>query len=456
MRRPSPRSALPAALGAVLAVTLSGCGELRVGRELEGVPPIADADLPIRRALDADTVWPNLAEVPARPADLPTVVALRARLEALRLDRDRAAVDRDVLVARGVGLAAPPPEGPDRIGDGYRPPAAPSLAGLRPPQPPRTVTIPDIVGFIPPSPIRPVESRAVAPVATPTAPVPAPPPVPPPSASPPSASPPPASPPPVVEAVAAPAPVVPLPAPVAPVPPPPPAVPPPVAAAAPAPPPRPAPVAEPAPATIAEALRTGAPLPPPRPGAEAAPTGDLGARPGPPAFRNPVPGPEEAPALARLLASPPMFDPMPVLRPAPAGRPAVLAFAGTAPQRTPPPGAQTGPRSFAEFRPPPGDGVTEQVAILTFGAGEADPTEGDRPLLSRIAAAQVRLAGAVRIVAFAPRDPRPPDVSRARAQAQSVATALIRLGAAPAWIFVGIAEGGTSRSGDRAEIYLDY
>jgi transcription-repair coupling factor (superfamily II helicase) len=48
------------------------------------------------------------------------------------------------------------------------------------------------------------------------------------------------------------------------------------------------------------------------------------------------------------------------------------------------------------------------------------------------------------------------DVARARAQAQSLATALIRLGASPARIFVGIAEGGTSRSGDRAEIYLDY
>ena len=100
--------------------------------------------------------------------------------------------------------------------------------------------------------------------------------------------------------------------------------------------------------------------------------------------------------------------------------------------------------------------MTEQVATMTFASGEADPTEGDRPLLARIATAQERLAGSVRVIAVTPRDPRPPDVARARAQAQSVATALIRLGASPARIFVGIAEGGTSRSGDRAEIYLDY
>jgi hypothetical protein len=471
-----------------LTVTLPGCGELRLGRALEGVPEVADADVPIRRALDGDAVFPNLADVPERPASLPDAVVLRTRLEALQSDIGRASADRAVLTARGEGIAAPPAEGPDRIPDGYRPPAAPSLGNLRPPDAPRMPILPEATGLIPGSPVsvrgdgtdspprrdatasrasqRPIPPTTVAaaPAPVPLPPVPPPPATPPPAAAPPSAvAPTPAATPP---SAVAPTPAATPPSAVAPTPaaaPPPAVAPTPAVAPVPAPPPVPAVVtqvaadpAPPAPPSVAQALRDGSPLPPPRPVVEDPRIPDSGVRAGPPAFRTATPGPEEVPAVARLMTAPPAFDRMPMVRPPPAGRPTALTLAETAPLRPPPVGPQTGPLPLSDFRPAAGDSVTEQVAIFTFDPDQPEATEGDGPLLARIAAAQMRLGAVSRIVSMTPREPRPSDVARARARAQSLAATLIRLGAPPGMIFVGIAEGATGRSGDRAEIYLDY
>jgi hypothetical protein len=455
------RRRAPTILASALAIplALSSCGpggELRLGRALEGTPEVGAADRPdIRRALDEEAAYPHLGLVPPRPVGLDDGGVLRRRLEGLRADVTDARTRERTLAERGAAAAAAAEPVPGAGPDEFLPPPAPDLSRLARPAPPRAVLLPETAELIPPAPI-----AAVPPAAAPDGPEAAPPgparPAPAGAAEPASpradTAPPPASAARTAASSEPPAATRPT------------SVPP--AAARP---PSPAPAADrrasPAtPAAEASAVpapaprsASGPPLPPPRAVPDAPPPAPgEGLRVGPPEFRSPQPSPADAFVPGGAVIGPPRLSPLPIARPPADGRPSALALAAGLPPGPRPTGPQTGPRSVDEFRPPRPDAVTELVATLTFDAGQTAPAPEEAPLFERVARAQDRLAGALRVLATVPPDAGGDAVAEARARARAVAAALIRAGAQPARVFTGLAAGGIPGGGGRAEIFLDY
>jgi hypothetical protein len=486
------RRRAPPILAAALAIplALASCGpggELRLGRALEGTPEVGEANRPdIRRAVDEEAAYPHLGMVPPRPAGLDDGGVLRRRLEGLRTDVSDARTRERTLADRAAAAAAAAEPVPGAGPDAFLPPPAPDLSRLARPAPPRLALLPETRELIPqapiaavpptaarvvadpapPSPVRaepaPAQAQAPSPAQAPTqAPVRAPAPAPaaeppparaepsPPAAAPPPAPPPPAAPPPAAaarsEAAPPSAPGTQPPRPAS------------VRAEAPAPPPPAAPQPTPPPAAAPASPAAAPPLPPPRavPDAPPAPPAE-GLRVGPPEFRSPRPSPAEAFVPGGAVIGPPRLSPLPIARPPADGRPSALALAAGLPPGPRPEGPQTGPRSLDEFRPPRPDAVTELVATLTFDAGQTDPAPEEAPLFERVARAQDRLAGALRVLATVPTDAGDDAVAEARTRARAVAAALIRAGAQPARVYTGLAAGGIPGGGGRAEIFLDY
>ncbi|HZH26875.1 MAG TPA: hypothetical protein VEY95_06785 [Azospirillaceae bacterium] len=404
-------------LGALLAV--AACGELRVGQWAEGTPPAAEDGQPgvprIRRAMDEDAAYPNLASVPPRPANAPTGTALQERLRALQGDQQTSGGMHATMGTRAAAAGAAKPPQPSGDVPEFVPPPAPDLGNLRPPSPPRTTPLPSTHELIPEAPVPAVPGqggagrdatgrRAQGAGGGP-------------SEAPPARS--------TTSATT-------------------PATPPAAAAA----------TAEP-------------PLPPPAP-AEPAVVPDPGGRAGPPTFRDAVPRERRLQAGEGIRTG--LGDgPLPEPSPRTPGRPGALELAATLPPKGRAAGPQTGPRALGEFRAPRPDAVTERLATLRFAPDRTEPTPSDAAVLRRIAEAQDRLSGAIRIVAVAGGDTAQA-LQDARARARAVAAELIRQGAAPSLVYSGAraapaepaAPNGGAGTGRAAgtesavEVYLDY
>jgi len=514
MNRCKPRSRRAAArlpgtpaaltLGLLLAAGLGGCSMMQKADVFDWFgsddKPPAQADKPTT----PDEPYPNLADVPGRPAKPPAIDRDKIS-QTLAADREHAQYTDDTL-RRAPDAGALPPPAP--------PPASAPAAGLASPAP------------------APVASAPLAPAASP-----------PPSQA--AASPPPS------QAAASPPPVAPVPsappaqtAQAAPAMPsaPPPAAPPSSAYAAPAeapldpnaPPitivnnrpvvsagfygtePPPAPPASPS----AGQAQSQAAFPPAAPdvAAPAAPAAPPGAPPrqrlaavpppvAPPPFADVKPSPEAvaraddvtvrstAPAAAPPPAAPTDIAPIPY---APyAGTPAPVAPASpspVAPLAALPPGGFPGTRPNSPSSPPagtppdrldqalrqafpdaaPAEGIDALAATIYFGDGATGLSEDDRAILREVVRLHRERGGTIRVVGYASPDARGGDVMARRLanlevsgrRADTVSHELGRLGV-PVGAITASAEGTPASAGTagasfgaagerRVDIYLDY
>ena len=407
---------------------ISGCGELRIGRWFEGVPPVtqpeATADggtsrraATIRRALDDDAPYPNLADVPPRPTDVPSGVELSQRKAQLEKVQTRAAVvagqlDRRAETVRGAAVPIPAAV----VADGV-PPPVPDLSGLTSPLAPRRISLTSAADLIPDSPIPAISDRQTRVGTSLLLPVRKPPKQP--------ASLPPAAPVPVA-----------LPGSLDP--------------------------ATTAVASLSAQAGSGSgtkvdelPRPIKKAGEAARGTGLVI---GPPQFSTDTPTLAEGVNPGYASLPPPPTVPLPVALPGSGA----IALAETLPPRPPRPGAQTGPRPVAEFRRADGMNTTERTAVLNYPPTTPSAADAQNQLIGRIALAQPRLGALVRVFVVEPGGAAGINGALARERARQIAQQMIAAGAEPAAIFLGVAEPEDRRpavpgkGGERVEIYLDY
>jgi len=87
-------AALSVVAATLLALTLTGCGDRvldagLVGSVFGGGPP-PDAPTPVRGMSGENRTFPNLATVPGRPTDVPTVAQRQQDIATLEQDRAQA------------------------------------------------------------------------------------------------------------------------------------------------------------------------------------------------------------------------------------------------------------------------------------------------------------------------------------------------------------------------------
>ncbi|WP_029009958.1 hypothetical protein [Azospirillum halopraeferens] len=112
MRQGYATKALAAAVTAALAAALTaGCSDRTLDSGLIGSltgPQREIPDSPIRPMAGTETAYPNLATVPPRPTDIPTVGERQSDMDALERDRAAARAAAEAL-ERDLGpLRAPP------------------------------------------------------------------------------------------------------------------------------------------------------------------------------------------------------------------------------------------------------------------------------------------------------------------------------------------------------------
>lgn len=101
-----------AALVAAAVLALPGCSDRVLdtglfGSVLGGGPP-PDAPSPVRGLSGANTSYPNLATVPARPTDVPTVAQREKDMTALEQERAQARATAKALEDKYKPITIPP------------------------------------------------------------------------------------------------------------------------------------------------------------------------------------------------------------------------------------------------------------------------------------------------------------------------------------------------------------